>query len=310
MKDQIERPIRRLADAAGRFASGNYAFTLENTREDEIGKLSQSFNVMATSIKARTRELEENSRLLRETMGHIAQGLVVFDGDLKILDFNEHYRNILRLPRDFLRRGMPLQDVIRYRVLRGDFGEGDVDEIFQRRVAQAMRPGARAAERMHADGMTYLFHRVPREGGGYVTTYTDITDRKLTERLLREHEEYQAGILSNASDGIITIDQKGRIETFNPSAEQVFDYGYEEVRGRNVSLLMPEPDKSLHDSYIAAYNAGGAGRIIGIGPREVMGRRKDGSLFPLSLAVSVMEINGERKFIGVLRDISLQKQAE
>lgn len=173
-----------------------------------------------------------------------------------------------------------------------------------------MRPGARTDERALADGMVYLFHRVPREGGGYVTTYTNVTDRKLTERLLREHEEYQAGVLRNASDGIITIDQQGRIETFNPSAEQVFGYAYDEVRGRNVSLLMPEPDKSLHDSYLAAYNAGGMGKIIGVGPREVMGRRKDGSTFPLSLAVSVMDVNGQRKFIGVTRDITLQKQVE
>lgn len=310
LKDQVAAPIRRLADATGRVAGGDFDIQIEAKSEDELGRLSESFNVMSAAIKNQTRELEEGARLLRATLKHIAQGLVVCDGNHRILEFNDHYRDMLRLPHDFLYRGMPLQDVIRYRVERGDFGEGDIEKIYQQRLDLLHSVGARTSERTLADGMTYLFHRVPREGDGFVTTYTNITDRKLTERLLREHEEYQAGILRNASDGIITIDQEGRIETFNPSAEETFGYSYEEVRGRNVSLLMPEPDKSLHDSYIAAYNSGGAGRIIGVGPREVMGKRKDGSLFPLSLAVSLMEANGQRKFIGVTRDITLQKKVE
>ncbi|MBI4190527.1 MAG: PAS domain S-box protein [Betaproteobacteria bacterium] len=116
-------------------------------------------------------------------------------------------------------------------------------------------------------------------------------------------------ILDTVVDGIITIDERRIVETVNPSAERIFGYAASEVIGHNVKMLMPEPYRSQHDGYLEHYRTTGEARVIGIG-REVVGRRKDGSTFPLELAVSEMRLGGERHFTGVVRDITERKQKE
>ena len=116
-------------------------------------------------------------------------------------------------------------------------------------------------------------------------------------------------IVDTIVDGVITISEKGLIETVNPATERIFGYQSEELQGRNVSMLMPAPYREEHDGYLANYRNTGERKIIGIG-REVQGRRKDGSTFPLELAVSEMIVNGERMFTGIVRDISERKETE
>ncbi|MEO5718249.1 MAG: PAS domain S-box protein [Chthoniobacterales bacterium] len=117
------------------------------------------------------------------------------------------------------------------------------------------------------------------------------------------------GIVDTAVDGIITIDERGIVETVNPAAERVFGYAAVEVIGHNVSMLMPEPYRSEHDGYLDHYHKTGERRIIGIG-REVRGRRKDGSEFPMDLAVSAANVGQRRIFTGLVRDITERKRLE
>lgn len=116
-------------------------------------------------------------------------------------------------------------------------------------------------------------------------------------------------IIDTAIDGIITIDNRGIIESMNPAALVLFEYNLEEVIGRNISMLMPEPDKSGHDGYIAKYKETGDKKIIGIG-REVRGLRKGGSTFPFRLAVSEVYYNNRSVFTGFIHDLSKEKEAE
>jgi PAS domain S-box-containing protein len=117
------------------------------------------------------------------------------------------------------------------------------------------------------------------------------------------------GILESAVTAIITIDDRGRIETANPATERLFGYRTTELIGENVKVLMPEPYKAEHDGYIESYLATGVKRIIGIG-REVRGRRKDGTTFPLQLSVSEFQADGRRYFTGIIHDISDRKHVE
>jgi len=116
-------------------------------------------------------------------------------------------------------------------------------------------------------------------------------------------------IIENAIDGIITIDTRGLIESVNPAALKLFGYDLEEVVGKNINVLMPEPDKSAHDGYLQRYQHTGEKRIIGIG-REVRGLRKDGSTFPFRLAVSEVQYQERKIYTGFIHDLSKEKEAE
>src|SRR6266508_483989 len=126
---------------------------------------------------------------------------------------------------------------------------------------------------------------------------------------LAQAEERMRSVVNHVVDGIISIDDHGTITTFNPAAERIFGYAAAEVVGRNVSILMPEPYHGQHDGYIANYLRTGQAKIIGIG-REVVGQRKDGSTFPMELAVSVFHLGQRRFFTGIVRDITGWKQAD
>ncbi len=129
------------------------------------------------------------------------------------------------------------------------------------------------------------------------------------EQQLRDSERRVRAILDTAADGIITIDERGIVESFNPAAEEMFGYTAEEIRGQNLNILMPSPYREEHNSYIANYLRSGRKKIICIG-REVVGRRKDGSTFPIDLAVSEVGLDKRRMFTGIMRDISERKRAE
>jgi two-component system sensor kinase FixL len=128
---------------------------------------------------------------------------------------------------------------------------------------------------------------------------------------LRDSHERLRSVIDSAVDGIVVIDDKGRIEAFNRGAERLFGYPASDVLGRNVNILMPSPYHEEHDGYLSRYLATGSAHIIGIG-REVIGRRRSGATFPLHLSVGEMAVAGERKFTGVLHDlsnrVSLEKQ--
>jgi len=138
---------------------------------------------------------------------------------------------------------------------------------------------------------------------------TDITELRRAEGAQRDDEARLRAILDSAVDGIITIDERGSIESFNPAAERMFGYQASEVVGRNVSLLMPSPHREAHDRYLSDYRATGRRKIIGIG-REVEGVRKDGRRMPIDLAIGEVQLDGRRMYTGFLRDITARKHAE
>lgn len=126
---------------------------------------------------------------------------------------------------------------------------------------------------------------------------------------LSEALDLHQAMLDTAVDAIVTIGEDGRIQSFNRAAERIFGYRAVEAIGHNVSMLMPEPYRSQHDSYLHNYQTTRRKKIIGIG-REVEGRRKDGTVLPIELAVGEVNTPGKRVFTGFIRDISDRKQAE
>ncbi|MBI4384496.1 MAG: PAS domain S-box protein [Nitrospinae bacterium] len=132
------------------------------------------------------------------------------------------------------------------------------------------------------------------------------------ERLLVDldaSETRLASIMNNVAEGIVTIDERGIVESVNPAMERIFGYQAEELLGKSVNLLMPEPYKSEHDGYIRNYLKTGQAKVLGLG-RELVGLRKDGTVFPIDLAVSEMWIGEKKFFVAAIRDITERKKNE
>jgi len=172
----------------------------------------------------------------------------------------------------------------------------------------------REVQGLKRDGSVFLLHlsvgemRVQGQRK-FTAILHDLSPRVELENRLRGSEERWRAIVESAVDAIIVIDGRGRIEAFNPAAVRLFGYPDGDVIGKNVSLLMPSPYRDEHDAYLNRYQREGNARIIGIG-REVDGRHRDGTIVPLHLSVGEMLVAGEKKFVGMLHDLTARKRME
>jgi PAS domain S-box-containing protein len=166
-------------------------------------------------------------------------------------------------------------------------------------------------------GIIECFSREVREpDDNFLRTVADIggqvgrfIERKRSENDIAVLNQRFRAVLDTAADGIITIDERGIIRTINAAAERIFGYAAAEIIAENVGVLMPEPYKREHGSYLSNYLRTGERKIIGIG-REVQCRRKDGTIFPADLAVSETRLGDYRAFTGIVRDITERKRTE
>ena len=164
------------------------------------------------------------------------------------------------------------------------------------------------------DGTTFPMYLSVGEGTHegqkiHVGIIHDLTERKKSDAALIEREARLSSILDTGPDAIVTIDESGIIESFSSAAVRLFGYSEDEIVGRNVSALMPSPYREEHDGYLARYLRTGEKRIIGIG-RIVVGQRRDGSTFPLELAVGEVWVGKRRLFTGFIRDITERQGTE
>lgn len=139
--------------------------------------------------------------------------------------------------------------------------------------------------------------------------FEDLSWKQEIQHDLGESRDRLSAIFDTAIDGIIVINERGVIEMANPSAGSLFGYENSELIGQKINMLMPEPDQSNHDKYMSNYYHSGQAKIIGIG-REVVGKKKNGTLFPFRLSISEVKIQGKRAFTGLIHDISDVKKAE
>jgi len=144
---------------------------------------------------------------------------------------------------------------------------------------------------------------------GYGQSVYDVTTRRAAEGGLADSERHVRSILATVPDAMVVIDERGKILSFSSAAERLFGYREAEMVGRNVSMLMPSPDRDRHDSYLRHYLTTGERRVIGIG-RIVVGARRDGSQFPMELSVGEASSQGRRIFTGFIRDLTEQQRSE
>ncbi|MDH5355849.1 MAG: PAS domain S-box protein [Gammaproteobacteria bacterium] len=144
---------------------------------------------------------------------------------------------------------------------------------------------------------------------GILGAYTDITQRKAIELSLKESEERHRTIFETIVDGIINIDSRGVIDSINPAIEKMFGYSANELLGKNISLLMPDQMAKEHDKFMENYARSGKAKILGTS-RELQAQKKDGTVFPVDIALDKMFYGEKRMFTGIIRDISDRLEAE
>ncbi|MDX1812986.1 MAG: PAS domain S-box protein, partial [Gammaproteobacteria bacterium] len=185
------------------------------------------------------------------------------------------------------------EDIIREKLLRGE--RLDHFETLRKRKNNEIFPVSVSISPIrNAEGQIIGASKILR----------DITELKKAELNSRENK-FQV-LFNTIIDSVVIIDAKGIIQTINPAAVKMFGYSLAEIQGKNVNILMPESYANKHDYFIQRYLETSIKKIIGIG-REVVGKCKDGSTFPMELAISEMEVNGERMFTGIVRDITQRK---
>ncbi len=256
-------------------------------------------------VRQRTSEMR-----WRAVIASAVDGIVVIDARGRIEAFNPAAERLFGYTeREILGRNVTVLMPSPYR----EEHDGYLSRYLDTNMAKIIGIG-REVTGLRRDGTVFPLHLSVGEmsiGGErkFTGILHDLTERVHLEERLRSSEAHWRSVVESAVDGIIVIDARGGIEAFNPAAERLFSYAEADVVGRNVNMLMPSPYHEEHDGYLAHYLRTGEAKIIGIG-REVRARRADGTTFPVHLAVGEMSVNGERKFTGILHDLSARVRME
>ena len=336
LSKKVTRPITVLSDMVRAISDGNNRGSLVPVGNDEVAELTDSFNTMVNSISTREKSLKESEERFSLAMQGANDGLWDWKIDSGEMFFSPRWKSMLGYEEDEIddrldswQQLVHPQDLKKVSPLLDDFICGKSNKY---EVEFRMR---------HKDGhwvnilsRAFAVRNQENKAVRLVGTHADISERRQSEneikelnekleervrqrttdletaiRSQRESEIKHRVILESVVDALITIDERGIIESANPATETIFGYSVDEMVGNNVSMLMPEPYRSEHDGYLKKYMETGKAFVLGIG-RELVGRRRDNSTFPIELSVSEMAIGDSKKFTGLIKDISDRKNAE
>lgn len=240
---------------------------------------------------------------LRMLLDEAAIGIKWIAPDGRLVEVNQSFCRLLGYEREELltRRyddithpdDMARDQALFARLLAGEIGSYSLEKRYLNRAGEPLQVRVTSALTRAQD----------------VLRVSIVEDLRDAETIRRDGEVRLRSILDTVPDAMVVIDERGTIESFSPSAEQLFGYAVSEVVGRNVSMLMPSPHRELHDSYLDRYLKTGERRIIGIG-RVVSARRKDATTFPMELSVGEAIVSGKRIFTGFIRDLTERAEAE
>jgi PAS domain S-box-containing protein len=265
--------------------------------------------VLPDDINARIAE-RSDTRLLRAVVECAADGIILIDGSGNVLMFNAACEKLFKYSAsEVIGQNVKMLMPAPYREEHDRY----LDNVHRTSERKIIGIG-REVFGQRKDGTTFPMDLAVGEakqddGSIFVGIIHDLTESKRVERELRESSARLRAVVETAVDGVILIDSRGRILMFNPACEKLFQYHADEVMHENVKLLMPPSYSVEHDSYIRNFLGTGNRKIIGIG-REVVGRRKDGSTFPMDLSVGEAKQDGEAIFVGIIHDLTERKRTE
>ena len=259
--------------------------------------------------RAKSAEIVTANRRFRATFDQAAVGIAHFDSQGRLQRINRRFCHItgyeceellgksagdITHPDDHAR-----DNTIWERLLAGEIDDSSVEKRYVRKDYRIIWVNITRSAIRDAAGRPEFFIAVAEE----------ISARKEAEAQLTTGEAQYRAIFDSAVEAMAVIDAKGIVQSVNPSVERIFGYAPNELIGRNIQVLMPRAIAARHDDFLRRYRDTGDKAIIGIG-REVVGRRKDGTQFPLDLSVAEWKRGGDAFFTGSMRDVSARKEAE
>lgn len=286
------------------------------TSKEELQSFNEELSTVNNQLHDKIEEVESATNDMANLLDTTDIPTVFLDRALRIKLFTPASSRMFRIIA--ADRGRSMGDIVKR------FDDDDLLPEIQQLLRNLI---PREKEVRSEDGRWYVRRILPYRTldnriDGVVITFVDVTERKSTAAdvahkhakvieksadFLHNREAHLAAILETAADAIITIDAQGAIQSVNAASERMFGYAAAEMIGQNVKLIMPAPYRDEHDRYLSQYQLTGEKHLIGNG-REVEGRRKDGSTFPVDLAVS--EVDHLKLFTGILRDVSRRKELE
>ena len=275
-----------------------------------------------TARRAMEAELRHSDAVKRSILDNLPCGLSVFNSQLELVSHNEQFKSLLELPDAlFAAPVTTFASIIDHNARRGEYGPGDVEQIVNQAVARARAPTAHRFERQRPNGIALEIRGAPMPGGGFVTTYTDITERKRTEATLQGTTALLRSVLDAASEvAVIATGRDLKISVFNKGAERMLGYAADEVLDRHTPALFADATEVAARSAEASLKFGRpirgpavllAAELLGE-QREWTFVRKDGSRLTVSMVVTATrteagEVSG---YLGVAHDVTRQKEHE
>ena len=258
-----------------------------------------------TELRRQEHELRERGEQLRTIIENIPGGVSLMDGNLDFVAFNAEFGRLLDFPHELVgRTPLPMMELALFNARRGDYGPGDPQMLAEQVVARARTPVAHHFERARPDGTIIEVHGAPLPGGGFVTIYTDVTERRRNEESLVLAKK----VFDNSPEAIMITDEKNRIVSVNEAFTQITGYAPDEVIGQDPRMLASgRHDTSFYRQMWDALQRNGhwAGEIID--------RRKSGDVYPKWMSINaVMEFPAGRvtHYIAMFTDITERKRAE
>ncbi|NDR55159.1 response regulator [Aliiruegeria sabulilitoris] len=341
----LTRPLRSLSSNAARLTAGRFDTPINPETRDEIGDLARNFETLRLSmiksledverqketlentVAERTIELNDASAQLELALSKMSNGIYMLDGDMNYVLANQRYTEMFGMPSRLVKPGQPEEDVIRWHAENGEYGTGDTEQLVRTRLETLSEGHSSTVVLNTLAGRTIEIRTTPISGGGLVGVATDITTIKRNEtKLLEQNENLKeiqgelkaseqrvSKIIEASPIGIITIDQKGTIETFSSAAESIFGYYHADIIGKNIKILTPKEIALEHDFYLERRTPGRSSTVVGQ-RRIVDGIRRDGTVFKLELRVEEVQVGDKVFYIGMVEDITerleLERQAE
>ncbi len=258
-----------------------------------------------TESRRQEQNLRERGEQLRTIIENIPGGVSLMDGNLDFVAFNTEFARLLDFPPELIAKTpLPMRELALFNARRGDYGPGDPEELAAQVVARARTPVAHHFERTRPDGTIIEVHGAPLPGGGFVTIYTDVTERRRAE----ENLVLAKKVFDNSPEAIMITDEKNRIVSVNEAFTQITGYGPNEVLGEDPRILASgQHDKTFYRQMWDTLRRNGhwAG--------EILDRRKSGDVYPKWMSINaVMEFPASRvtHYVAMFTDITERKRAE